>query len=113
MTIAHQLHRYRTQFIAIVASNVLAQIYLAQFLHRACPDARLMFFGGDLLMERETDDEPFIGSITITPYSFIGLRPRPGMATRAYPTSSSSSVYNAASYTFWDKNPPVPRPPGL
>ncbi len=74
MAIARQLRQFRSQFIAIGASNVLDEIFLTQFLHRACPDARLLFFGADLLMVREIDNVPFIGSITITPYPLIGLK---------------------------------------
>jgi hypothetical protein len=108
MTIARQLHRFRSEFIVLVASNPLDQIFLAQFLHRACPDARLVFFGGDLLMEREIDNVPFIGAITITPYSLIGLGqqntalPSPDLPIHIYPESTSVAFYNAASYTFWD-----------
>jgi hypothetical protein len=113
MTIGRQLHRFRSQFIAIVASNVLDQVFLAQFLHRACPDARLVFFGGDLLMVREIDNVPFIGSVTVSPYSLMGLGRVPG--GRAYPDSNSQAVYNAASYTFWHNRLGVslPSPPVL
>lgn len=96
-TIGRLLHRNRSQYIAMVASNPLDQIFLAQFLHRACPDARLVFFGGDLLLVREIENVPFIGSITVSPYSLMGL----GRIGRAYPDSSSLAEYNAASYTFW------------
>lgn len=96
MAIARQLHRSHAQFISIAASNPLDQLFLAQFLHRACPDARLVFFGGDLLMVREVDNVPFIGSITVTPYPLIGF----GQA-RAYSSSSSLAYYNAVSYTLW------------
>ena len=65
MTIARQLLRYRSQYIVISASNVLDQLFLAQFLHRACPDARLVFYVGDLLFERDIDNVPFIGTITV------------------------------------------------
>jgi hypothetical protein len=112
MTIGRQLHRFRTQFIAIVASNVLDQVFLAQFLHRACPDARLVFLGGDLLMVREIDNVPFIGSVTVAPYSLMGLGRVAGRPGRAYPDSTSLSIYNAASYTFWHNSigvsPPTP-----
>jgi hypothetical protein len=104
MTIARQLHRLRAQFIELVASNVLDQVFLAQFLHRACPDARLVFFGADVLMVREIDNVPFIGSITITPYPLIGL----GAARRTYSNSASEAYYNAASYTFWGGAPLEP-----
>jgi len=103
MAIARQFHRNRIQFIAIVASNSLDQIFLAQFLHRACPDARLVFFGSDLLMVREVDNVPFIGTITVTPYSMIGLGQFSSSVIRAYPDSQSEAYYNAASYTFWDR----------
>jgi hypothetical protein len=104
MTIGRQLHRFRAQFIAIVASNVLDQVFLAQFLHRACPDARLVFFGSDLLMVREIDNVPFIGSVTVSPYALMGLGPTLGHPGRAYPDSNSLAMYNAASYTFWHNN---------
>jgi hypothetical protein len=102
MTIGRQLQRYRSQFIGIVASNILDQIFLAQFLHRACPDARLVFFESDLLMVREVDNVPFIGSITITPYSLIGLASALG-PRRAYPDSVSEAYYNAVVYEMWDR----------
>ncbi|MGA3235246.1 MAG: hypothetical protein ABSG03_03000 [Bryobacteraceae bacterium] len=111
MTIARQLHRYRSKFIAIAASNVLDQIFLSQFLHRACPDATLLFFAADLLSVRAIDNVPFIGAITITPYPMIGLgrgKPVPGKLSaplRTYTNSSSYAYYNATSYTFWRANP--------
>ena len=100
MGIARQLQRSHAEFIVIAASNALDQIFLAQFLRRACPDARLLFLGADLLMVRDIDNVPFIGSLTITPYSLIGLR----AARRAHPDSASESYYMAASYTFGHNN---------
>lgn len=99
MAIGRHLHRYRVQFVAIVASNTLDVVFLAQFLHRACPEARLVFLTPDLLMVREIDDVPFIGSVTIAPYSFIGL----GEGS-LFPDFVSEALYNAASYTFWNNH---------
>ncbi len=101
MAIGRQLHRNRTQFVAIVASNILDQVFLAQFLHRACPEVRFVFFGGDQLLVREIDSVPFIGSIAIGPYPLIDLGWR---VDRVYPDSVTEALYNAASYTF-RKNP--------
>jgi len=114
MAIGRELHRFRSQFIAIVASNVLDQIFLAQFLHRACPEARLVFIGADLLMVREIDNVPFIGSISVTPYGLMGLGRTSG-SPRAFPDSLSQALYNAASYTFWHNplNPKAPPAPIL
>ena len=97
MAIARQLQRNRTQFILISGSNILDELFLAQFLRRACPDARLVFYnGGDLLIERDIDNQPYIGSIVVTPYTLIDLD-----NTRAFSDSHAERVYNAASYVFW------------
>ncbi len=101
MAIARQLQRNRTQYILIAGSNVLDEIFLAQFLHRACPDARLVFYnGGDLLIERDIDNAPYIGSIVITPYTLIDLDNAGGSA-RAFSDAHAARAYNAASYIFW------------
>jgi hypothetical protein len=50
MGIAHQLQRARIQFILISASNILDDIFLTQFLHRACPDSRIVLFDGEDLL---------------------------------------------------------------
>ncbi|HEY6376065.1 MAG TPA: hypothetical protein VIX90_11145, partial [Edaphobacter sp.] len=101
MAIARQLQRNRTQYILIAGSNVLDELFLAQFLHRACPDARLVFYnGGDLLVERDIDNVPYIGSIVITPYTLIDLDNAGGSA-RAFSDAHAARAYNAASYIFW------------
>ena len=107
MTIARQLQRSGSEYIVISATNVLDQLFLAQFLHRACPDARLLFYSGDLLFEREIDNVPFVGTLTFTPYPLIGTGSALGgrNQTRAYPDSNSQAYFNAASYTIWDQKP--------
>jgi hypothetical protein len=101
MAIARQLQRNRTQYILIAGSNVLDEIFLAQFLHRACPDARLVFYnGGDLLIERDIDNVPYIGSIVISPYTLIDLENAGGSA-RVFSDAHAERAYNAASYIFW------------
>ncbi len=102
MAIAHQLQRARTQFILFSASNILDDIFLAQFLHRACPDARLVVFsGGDLLFERDVDNAPYIGSISVSPYLLTSLD-FGNKVQWLYSDYQAEAVYNAASYTFWD-----------
>ena len=97
-------------YIVISATNVLDQLFLAQFLHRACPDARLLFYSGDLLFEREIDNVPFVGTLTFTPYPLIGTGSALGgrNQTRAYPDSISQAYFNAASYTIWGEKTEVP-----
>jgi hypothetical protein len=104
MAIGRQLVNDRIKFIVIVSSNVLDQLFLAQFLHRACPDARLVFLGADMLFERETENAPFIGSITITPYSLLGPVSSQGIRgeARIFADSNTEAFYNASSFIFWD-----------
>jgi hypothetical protein len=105
MAISRQIDRLHAQFVGIAASNVLDEIFLAQFLHRACPDARLVFFGGDLLLVREIDNVPFIGSITITPYPLISLGGTAGGPDfRPFASSMSQAHYNSFSYTLREKS---------
>ena len=104
MAISRQLQRDRIEFVAIIASNVLDQLFLAQLLHRACPDARLVFMGGDLLYERETENVPFIGSVTFTPYGLMSPASAKGPTgpVRAFSDSGTEAYFNAASYSFWN-----------
>ena len=44
MSMARQLRKRNVQFIGIDGSDSLDILFLAQFFHRACPDARLFFF---------------------------------------------------------------------
>ncbi|MGI8772909.1 MAG: hypothetical protein ACR2JE_15915 [Acidobacteriaceae bacterium] len=110
MAIAHQLQRARSQFIVISASNVLDDIFLAQFLHRACPDARLVILsGGDLLFERDVDNAPYIGSISISPYLLSSLD-FGNHVQWLHAGYEAEAIYNAASFTFWNSassQPPV------
>jgi hypothetical protein len=102
MSIARQLQRAHSQFIFISASNILDDIFLAQFLHRACPDARLVLFsGGDLLFERDGENGAYVGSISISPYllSFLDFT---NQAHWIHSDGQSEAIYNAASYIFRD-----------
>lgn len=104
MAIAHQLQRNRTQFIFLSASNILDEIFLAQFLRRACPDARLVIFnGGDLLFERDVDNAPYIGSLSISSYPLTSLD-FGSQVQWLHSDYQSESVYNAANYIFWDRS---------
>ena len=102
MTIARQVHRFRAQFIGIVASDVLDELFLAKLLHRMCPDATIVFFQSDLLEVREGDDTPFVGSVSLSPYHLIGMRQDDSPRKRAYTDSTSLAYYNATIATIRD-----------
>jgi hypothetical protein len=102
MAIERQLQKEHIRHILITASNVLDEIFLARELHRACPNASIVFYnGGDLLIERDVDNLPYIGSITISPHSLITFDHPSVYSRRFFSDSQAASVYNAASYIFW------------
>jgi hypothetical protein len=106
MSISRLLQRAHTQYILINASNILDGLFLAQFLHRACPEARLAFVGGDLLFGRETENVPYIGGVTVSAYNLLSptaISPiGQTRGVRAFSDSATESYFNAASYTFWN-----------
>jgi hypothetical protein len=57
VAITEQLQRFRAQAILLNSSNALDTIFLARFFHRTFPDARLVQFGADLLVNRDTDNQ--------------------------------------------------------
>ncbi len=98
MTLARQLRHDQVRYLLIsTPSSSLDQIFLARFLRRSSPDTRLVFLDSDLLMVREVDSAPFLGSITVSPF------PMTEIDNRAYSDTEGVAYYNAASMTFWDK----------
>lgn len=91
LMIARQLRINGYSLIRIQASNPLDDIFLARFLHGAYPDAQL-FIGADILLTRDSDNAPFVGSISLTSYPLMGLS--------ATTVPESSAEYNAAAYIF-------------
>lgn len=111
MMIARQLRHDKIQLVRINASNDLDAVFLAQFLHRIYPDTQLVL-GSDILMARDIDNAPFIGSISLGPYPMIGIGggsylPR----KRAYTDSNNVAEYNAAKLAFHEAIPPQEQTP--
>jgi hypothetical protein len=96
MAIEREIQRERISYVVISSTNILDALFLAQFLHRAAPDARLVFENADQLFEREIDDEEYVGSLAMTAFPLTWVKTFP------FPDSFSQEYYNAASYTFWD-----------
>jgi len=102
LAITRQLERFRIQFVIINAADILDEIFLTQFLHRAVPDLRIASYGADLLFQKDPEGQPFIGELAISPYNLVAPTPS-GLSgpTRPFPSSTMETIYNAASYTFW------------
>ncbi|MCU1321475.1 MAG: hypothetical protein JWM43_1124 [Acidobacteriaceae bacterium] len=99
IAITRQLQRARVRYVEITASNMLDAMYLARFIHRACPDASLVFQGGDLLFEHGADNGPYIGSLNVSAYS---LKESMSLSTALHtvPGAQEEAIYNAALLTF-------------
>jgi hypothetical protein len=113
MAIERQLQKGHIRRILIAASSMLDEIFLAHEFRRACPNATIFFYdGADLLVERDGDNVPYIGSITVTPHSLVAFDLPTEASRRVFPDSQSAAVYNAASYIFWWGTPPskIPYP---
>ncbi len=71
MKYANELRREHYRYVGIIGSNVLDVLFLASFLRNACPDVRVFVFNADLLMERDSDNVPYIGMLTLSTYPLI------------------------------------------
>jgi hypothetical protein len=71
MSYAAELRRQHIRYAGIIGSNVLDVLFLTNFLRKACPDVRLFVLSADLLFERDFDNTPYIGTLTLTTYPLI------------------------------------------
>jgi uncharacterized MAPEG superfamily protein len=71
MSFAAELRRQNIKYAGIVGSNVLDVLFLTNFLRKTCPDVRLFVWNADLLFERDFDNSPYIGTLTVTTYPLI------------------------------------------
>jgi len=72
MKYAADLRRGHYKFVGILGTNVLDVLFLAKFLRAACPDVRLFIFNSDLLFERDLENAPYIGMLSVSTYPLIG-----------------------------------------
>lgn len=75
MKYAAELRRGHYKYVGIIATNVLDVLFLAKFLRSACPDVRLFTFNADLLFERDLDNAPYIGTLSLSTYPLISRSP--------------------------------------
>ncbi len=104
MSIVRELKARHVEVVSVSASNILDELFLAKYLHRDLPVARLVFFeASDLLFARVGDNAPYIGTIAATAYPMVDLTA--SNATHRLHDFASTWVeqcYNAVSYTLWD-----------
>src|SRR5262249_51976471 len=71
MNFASELRRDHYKYIGVSGTNILDVLFLTSFLRKAVPDARLFLLNSDLLLERDIDNAPYIGTLAITTYPLV------------------------------------------
>ena len=71
MKFAAELRRGRYKFVGIIGTNVMDVLFLTTFLRSACPDVRPFVINSDLLFERDTNNAPYIGTLSLSSYSLL------------------------------------------
>ena len=61
----------QTQYIVLRSSNPLDQVFLANFLRRNYPQARIVILGADLLFQRERGSTGLSGVMTLSTYPLL------------------------------------------
>jgi hypothetical protein len=107
MSFATELRRQHIQNAGIVGSNDVDVLFLARFVRASCPNVRLFVLNADLLFERELDNGPYIGTLTLTTYPLIPRNlewVQGGMSSvRILPLveQHQEGEYNAALLAIW------------
>lgn len=70
-TIAHVVKEKAIQFIVIRSTNSLDQVFLAEFLRRSNPEARVVLDGSDLLFKRGAQGASLRGVMTLSAYPLL------------------------------------------
>ena len=71
LNIVNILKEKRIQFVIVRSTNSLDQLFLAQFLRRAYPSARVVIDGADLLFERGAEGSSLRGVMTLSTYPLL------------------------------------------
>lgn len=101
MKYAAELRREHYKYVGIIGTNVVDVLYLAKFLRSACPDVRLFVLNSDLLFERDLDNAPYIGTLSISTYPLLGHDPewhdpRNLLPRLPFADQFEQGIYNAA-----------------
>jgi hypothetical protein len=101
MKFAAELRRGHYKYVGLIGTNVVDVLFLAKFLRSACPDVRLFIFDADLLFERDTDNAPYIGMLSISTYPLIGrdlswIRTQQAPPRLPFADQFEQGLYNAA-----------------
>lgn len=97
------LRAHRIQYVLLRSSNTLDPLFLANFLSRDYPDARVVVLNSDLLFQRGQDAMALSGVMTLSTYplfswarEWTALPPYDAHSHRVFPENSTEGTYIAA-----------------
>ncbi len=97
------LRTHRVQYVALRSSNTLDPLFLANFLRREYPEARVVIVNADLLFQRGQDAMALSGVMTLSTYPLFSWErawtahpPFSASSHRVFPESSTEATYIAS-----------------
>ena len=97
------LRSHRMQYVIIRSSSTLDPLFLANFLRRDYPEARVVIFNSDLLFQRGQDAMALRGVMTLSSYplfswarEWTALPPYDTHSHRVFPENSTEGTYIAS-----------------
>ncbi len=98
--------RERIRIIGIVATNVMDQLFLAEYLQHYAPNVRLVTFEADLLLAHPSHNRATYGTLVA---SSNPLFERSGRFYRRFASDGSQGVYEAVHHILKQQTPQDPR----
>jgi hypothetical protein len=97
------LRSHHAEYVVLRSSNTLDPLFLANFLRREYPEARVVVLNSDLLFQRGQDALALSGVMTLSTYPLIPWEqqwtarpPVPSSSHRVFPENSTEATYIAS-----------------
>jgi len=101
--IVDALRAHRAEYVVLRSSNTLDPLFLANFLRRDYPEARVVVLNSDLLFQRGQDAMALSGVLTLSTYplfpwgrDWTALPPFSSHSHRVFPENSTEGTYIAS-----------------
>ena len=101
--IVEALRARHTQYVIVRSSNTLDPLFLANFLRRDLPEARVVVLNSDLLFQRGKDAMALSGVMTLSTYplfssarEWTAVRPEEAHSHRVFPENTTEGNYIAS-----------------
>ena len=101
--IVEALRAHHAQYVVLRSSNTLDPLFLANFLRRDYPEARVVIMNSDLLFQRGQDAMALSGVMTLSTYplfswarDWTALPPYEAHSHRVFPENSTEGTYIAS-----------------